>query len=385
MKTVILHVGRHKTGTSSLQSFFSANRQILSEYGIFYPHTGVRNNAHHIVAESFSGGALKEDKSSASPLESQLVKDLREEISGANEPVALVSSEAFQNVNPRLVAEIFSGFRLKVVMYLREQSVYLRSAYAQRIHATNTILSLAEYYQKTFLGSSDYLTYLNRWKSVFGDSLDVLSYERSALKNESIVDDFVDRYMHACAADPRLVYPENANPSLSETYLYYKLLLNHFIRDGVNVPGLYQRLGSLSEVAGPEESYRLSRAMVANVVATHRDSNVEVANQYFGRAKLFERFERPRESAARRPFPLTEEKVAEITRMLLADLPGLQPIIGDGAAFLRDPETGKVLKKIRDQFLADYSEPENLLKRSLKDTWSRVARIKRKYLEGKEA
>ncbi|WP_346839865.1 hypothetical protein [Microbulbifer sp. SAOS-129_SWC] len=384
MKTVILHVGRHKTGTSSLQSFFSVNRRVLSECGIFYPHTGVRNNAHHIVAESFSGGRVKLDQSNASPLESQLVKDLREEIASADEPIALVSSEAFQNVNPKLVAEIFSGFRLKVVMYLREQSLYLRSAYAQRVHATNMTLSLAEYYQKTFLGSSDYLTYLNRWKSIFGESLDVLSYERSALKNESIIDDFVDRYLHACAEDPRLVYPENVNPSLSETYLYYKLFLNHFIPDGMNVSGLYQRLGGLSEAAGPEDSYRLSKAMVSNVVAAHCDSNIEVASQYFGQAELFERFERPRESTARRPFPLTEEKVAEITRMLLDDLPGLQPLIGDGTAFFYGQKTRQVLKKIRDQFLADYDGPESVLKRLLKDAWSRVVRIKREYLEGRK-
>ncbi|MBY6212246.1 hypothetical protein KUV95_11855 [Microbulbifer agarilyticus] len=348
MKSVVLHVGRHKTGTSSLQSFFNENREVLAASGIYYPKIGLRGNAHHLVAEAFSGPARK---AVVSPCENTLVQELRKEMLQAPESTILLSSEAFQNVAPALVAKIFSGFEVTVVMYLREQSLYLRSAYAQRIHATNTTLSLAEYYQRTFLRSSDYADYLRRWESIFGERLDVLRYDRSALKNESIIDDFCQRYINdICSGN--FISPNNANPSLSETYLYYKLLLNHFIPEGDKIPGLYQRLGELSQEAPVADCYRLSKRRVEQVVDEHRETNAQLAQRYFGGTRLFSKFERPREASA--PFPLTVSKVEEITNQLLTVLPRLRGLVGSGAEFSQSSEAKIVLEKIRTQFIEEY-------------------------------
>lgn len=37
MKTFTLHIGTEKTGTTTLQSFLSKNRDALSKQGIIYP------------------------------------------------------------------------------------------------------------------------------------------------------------------------------------------------------------------------------------------------------------------------------------------------------------------------------------------------------------
>ena len=47
---LILHIGTHKTGTSSLQLFCRNNRKALLEHGIFYPKTS--HNALHVFMNS---------------------------------------------------------------------------------------------------------------------------------------------------------------------------------------------------------------------------------------------------------------------------------------------------------------------------------------------
>ncbi|HNQ42503.1 MAG TPA: hypothetical protein PKL22_10430, partial [Saprospiraceae bacterium] len=39
-KTLILHVGMGKTGTTALQNFFWRNRDVLAHHDIAYPETG---------------------------------------------------------------------------------------------------------------------------------------------------------------------------------------------------------------------------------------------------------------------------------------------------------------------------------------------------------
>jgi len=47
MKTVYLHIGLHKTGTSTIQFFLANNREKLAELGYLYPFKQV---AHHNLA-----------------------------------------------------------------------------------------------------------------------------------------------------------------------------------------------------------------------------------------------------------------------------------------------------------------------------------------------
>ena len=36
---LIIHIGTHKTGTSSLQTFLATNRSVLIKHGIYYPES----------------------------------------------------------------------------------------------------------------------------------------------------------------------------------------------------------------------------------------------------------------------------------------------------------------------------------------------------------
>ena len=53
LKRVILHIGRHKSGTSSIQHCLNRNVDLLSAAGILYPKHGRGGRvAHHDIAKA---------------------------------------------------------------------------------------------------------------------------------------------------------------------------------------------------------------------------------------------------------------------------------------------------------------------------------------------
>jgi len=47
-----IHIGLHKTGTTSIQNFLTLNENILSKKGYLYPATGRKGQAQHLLAQA---------------------------------------------------------------------------------------------------------------------------------------------------------------------------------------------------------------------------------------------------------------------------------------------------------------------------------------------
>ena len=56
MKTIFLHVGTHKTGTTSIQHFLARNRYELQERGFSYPDIHMLEDAHHCLGGQLING-----------------------------------------------------------------------------------------------------------------------------------------------------------------------------------------------------------------------------------------------------------------------------------------------------------------------------------------
>jgi hypothetical protein len=89
MRTTYIHIGTHKTGTTSIQWALNRHREALERRGFLYPRAGVpaEHDGHHNIGwELYGGAAFRAEHGSTD--------DLLEEIRASERDVVL-SSELF--------------------------------------------------------------------------------------------------------------------------------------------------------------------------------------------------------------------------------------------------------------------------------------------------
>ncbi len=132
---LVLHIGTHKTGTTTLQVALRANRRRLASEGIVYPQLDGQGDqaGHHALATHWMD--LPAHVRGGPPAETQWRALVEAHASGDQRLV--LSSESFSRAYPQRVdfaelARLSDGFgRRSVVCYLRNQAAYLQSAYGQ--------------------------------------------------------------------------------------------------------------------------------------------------------------------------------------------------------------------------------------------------------------
>ncbi|WP_263808717.1 hypothetical protein [Salinibacter sp.] len=163
MKTVYLHIGTHKTGSTSIQKFLAAADEALKEQGILYPKTGrPRENwspyGHHKLRWAVAGEWKQKDK--------RIWEELRQEVCQHPGDRAIVSAEGFETCTTqeirRLVNQL-SPFSIRVILYLRPPAQFLRAAYAQRVKMEKYHASFSQCVDD-MISRCDYLGLVSRWE-----------------------------------------------------------------------------------------------------------------------------------------------------------------------------------------------------------------------------
>ena len=125
-----IHIGPHKTGTSSIQWFLQENRAELLKHGYFVPESETKRGAHHALAEGLAGLDVGEHRQ---PLVTKSIQSITETASEA----IIISSEALEGIlDSRKRAEIFFeqirelNLEPKLVLFPRNQPQWINSSYA---------------------------------------------------------------------------------------------------------------------------------------------------------------------------------------------------------------------------------------------------------------
>lgn len=283
MIKVILHIGRHKTGTSSLQRFLYENSDLLRQYGLVYPRVFIKNIAHHHLAEPFRKGSF--NKLSVTEQQAQIVK-ARDTLKLAltdNEVIYVISSEAFQNVEFKVLREIFapSLFGVKVVCYFREQISYLASAYNQRVHATNYEGSIYNYYKNYF--RANYLLFADELTHYFDDFLFKI-YDKDLLKSGDLIIDFLFSVTNQMVSLNKDHSSVDSNPSLGGKLLAVKRKINSMVnKHELNIEltnrKIYLKLGRLGK---PLQGKKYKTPFILSIIVfiQHRSSNKDFIKKY---------------------------------------------------------------------------------------------------------
>jgi len=218
IKRIILHIGRHKSGTSSLQRFFHDQSEVLAQKGILYPKAGRVGNgiAHHALARAVLAG----DSERQQLITNQILSEC-----DARYHTLLISSESFQDVlSPKRMSAFLANFpnaQIDIVSYYREFADYMMSAFRQ---ATQN-QSVFRIFQ-TFLDHSyPVKKQLKTWSGL--GSLKTKWFHPELLVDGDIVKDFVailDLGIYVQAHERR-------NASIGGNILFLKLAANHAGQD----------------------------------------------------------------------------------------------------------------------------------------------------------
>lgn len=143
-RTLYIHIGHYKTGTTALQVFLRRNADLLARQGLRYPDLHEHNGKHSALAFSILKAAGVDSQlygydrpESPESLWSALFEALR----AGDEPAMLVSSEEFIRFGAypgavRLLREIVAGapdIDFRIIAYLRAPDAHLRSWYNQLV------------------------------------------------------------------------------------------------------------------------------------------------------------------------------------------------------------------------------------------------------------
>lgn len=292
-----LHIGTEKTGTTSIQRFLKANRELLGRHGILYPAApGEQNHLGLTVAalEDKKTGPLRKifevrTREDLRKFRDALNRDLADELKVRPYTKAIMSGE---HCSSRLVSEaeverlkgMLSPFfdRIFIVVYIRRQDDYLLSTYSTTIKSGRTrplVVPTGRRVQTRY----DHWGLISRWARVFGkDSIVCRKYEKPSLKGGDVILDFLD----AVQVDQNLPFerPESLNESLDANTLEFLRLFNkhvpRFIENELNKArdNVVPLLGEMSQ--GPLAT--LSEEDLKRFMAQFLDSNRQVATEYFG-------------------------------------------------------------------------------------------------------
>ncbi len=227
IKSLILHVGTDKTGTTSLQVILSENQDILSKSGIYYPITGRGEYyQHHLL---FAPICEYSESVGFTPRKTwdENLSELNSEINSRDETTIVLSSELLtwgvDFASLAMLKELFH--EITVIIYLRRQDEYVESKYEQSIKS----LGYSKQFDISDANIPDYYQLLKKWLIFVNnpENIIVRPYEYGQLYKGSLYQDF---WQHALSMefsdDYTIPKQHKVNSGLTRNSLEFQRLIN---------------------------------------------------------------------------------------------------------------------------------------------------------------
>lgn len=179
MKRVFLHIGTHKTGSTSIQRFLARADDVLEDQGILYPKTGRPDTnwsnqygQHELYWSLVGKHGIEGD---------QVWHELRREIDAFSGKTVVLSVEGFEYIGTRDIQRTLKYLQphsVRVIVYLRPPLHLLKSAYTQRVKM-GTYSGPFNRFVEEQTPRCNYLELVHRWRQ-FDDveSIDIRLFDK---------------------------------------------------------------------------------------------------------------------------------------------------------------------------------------------------------------
>ena len=301
MKTLFLHIGTMKTGTSFLQSFLGNNRKALSKLGCVHPEmpfagefatAGPNRNGHFITCAERA--RLHGDDAQAASLLARglavvdgMLGDIDAVTLSDESLFKLCADDAQSVLGPVVEHASRAGYAVRVVVYLRRQDTYVASRYAQQIKAGNTYKSPREWYEEGIV-ELDYHKVLVAVASVVGtENVIVRTYERDRIEAAGGIHlDFLDAIGITFKGDPDELFemgPKDVNPSLSPNLVALMRVVNSVTTNRHHDPySVFSHAIRHCQLVdqSPKRHMVIPSAVARELIAIHAPDNARVASEF---------------------------------------------------------------------------------------------------------
>jgi len=225
-KRVILHIGMHKTGTTSLQQTLGDSRDILLKHNIYYPSIKPFNHSANfppivmknpLKFEIFRQRGIYEMDNARKEC-NRLMRLWTGEFKSFKHGNFIISGEELSKMEEgdvlnakKLLEKYFDD--ILIIIYIREPSSFIPSVISEFVkHGGRKIIS--ENYTKKF---PFYKARIQQYINVFGqDKIIVRPFDKKHMKNNDLFDDF----FHSLDIDfnTKLLKRVTANESLRKNF-----------------------------------------------------------------------------------------------------------------------------------------------------------------------
>lgn len=208
-KTLYIHIGHFKTGTTALQVFLKRNAGLFAREGLLYPDILELNAKHSALAYSLYHAAGVETLLHGYDLPTppaEMWEGLFDHVRRAPQPATLISSEEFMRLGAHPEAEALlrqiigaaKGIEFKIIAYLRAPRGHTRSWYNQlvkmRLPVGDFNTTLRSGMENVHL---DYSAAIRPWVDIFGaDRVILRPFEERLRNGTALYDDFLATIGH---------------------------------------------------------------------------------------------------------------------------------------------------------------------------------------------
>lgn len=308
MKRLTLHVGTHKTGTTTLQRFMLLNAQRMEDRGLCAPETPskfpnakrdrnavfLRYAARHAIDGTYP---IRVERFPDIDFDCLVLSDMLTVLNAIEEHdhVYLSDERIWYEaaihpqywVEMKRIAQEWGITDFQIVVYLRRQDQLVLSLWEQFAKQTSQKKSFGEYIgMKKIEKVLDYLTVLEQIEEVFGhESMVVRVFDRSRLIEGDICHDFCDAI--GIEWDDSFEMPKNLNESLTFTVAEIKRITNK--APAVQATSNYLRsiahrtVDASSATMGSVPLSSVPAERLQEIIDAHADDNEVIAREFLNR------------------------------------------------------------------------------------------------------
>lgn len=189
---LILHVGTHKTGTTTIQHLLHANRQWLAQQGIHYFPDYIdgrlRNNNHELARHLADGltpalASLIQERTERNAINLVSSESFHRNVHGHHDWQGHLLPDAWQKRQRFLAdtARAFETFDVTVLLWIRRADEYAESLYGTIVRGGNTKLTFEEFVRSGSI-LFDYAKHVACLREHFKD-VRVFPYRRSGMRD----------------------------------------------------------------------------------------------------------------------------------------------------------------------------------------------------------